>query len=191
MLLSVLIPTLPIRYETHHALLINLLAQQDRLGDRARDVEILSLLDNRQRSVGTKRNDLKRIAAGEYIVYVDDDDALDASYLSSIVDAITLHEPDVVTFKSAVTINGGLPLPCIFSMHFDADRNLQTHYERLPNHLCPVRRSIAPDFPNKSFGEDGDYAVALKPKLKSQVFIDKTIYHYRYSRLSSQTIGCR
>ena len=186
MLLSVLIPTLPERSLLLAELYQSLARQRDRLIQKDH-VEIIVLMDQGQRSIGRKRNDLKHIASGEYIVFVDDDDAVSEDYLEVILEGIRLHHPDVLTFHSLVTINGGDPKECVYSSRFTKDDDKPDHYERLPNHLCPVRAVIAPDFADINFGEDALYAITLLPRLTSDAHISEVLYHYRYISSTSRS----
>ena len=68
--LSVLILTIPSRFEIFKPLLNKLMNQ---IGDRE-DVEILSLLDNKSLHIYEKRNKLLDIARGTHITFLDDDD---------------------------------------------------------------------------------------------------------------------
>jgi hypothetical protein len=51
-----------------------------------------------------------------------------------------------------------------------------------PNHISPVKRSIAisKGFSNKNVGEDYDYSMAILPLLNNEVMIEKEIYHYKF-----------
>ncbi len=55
-------------------------------------------------------------------------------------------------------------------------------YYRCPNHLNPVRRSLAirAGFPARSFREDLDYSLALRPLLRSEVFLEGPVYFYEF-----------
>jgi len=187
MILSVLIPTLPERRLLFNDVHETLLKQRQALPQRD-SIEIVSLMDQGQRSIGKKRNELKHLAKGEYIVFVDDDDAVAESYLEAITEGILRYSSDVVTFHALVTLNGSDPKTCIYSSAYECDANLPTHYERLPNHLCPVRAKIAPDFRDISFGEDAQYARDLKPKIASDAHIAEVLYYYRYSNSTSRSL---
>ena len=58
----------------------------------------------------------------------------------------------------------------------------QIIYFRRTNHLTPVKRELALQamFPDKSNGEDQEYSGRLNPFLKTEVKIDKSIYHYDF-----------
>ncbi len=149
--------------------------------DRER-VEVLMLTDSKSMMLGAKRNAMVDMAQGEYVVFVDDDDRLDETYLRSLLDA-TSSGADVITFLVSVSLNGVRPKICRYSKDYAADRNTGHGYERLPNHICAVKRELAHmvSFPHLPYGEDSGYSKLLHPHLKSEHAIDKVLYHYDYN----------
>ncbi len=184
MRLSILIPTLPQRKRFLDPL-YDELERQRKVFEK--EVEILVLLDQGQRSIGSKRNRLKELAIGEYIVFIDDDDWVSENYIEYILSAIKEYNTDVITFLANVVINGGSALPCVYSSRFKDDKNHSTHYERLPNHICPVRSSCSPHFHDLSFGEDTIYARDLKNNIASEVHIPYFLYYYKFSSETSES----
>ncbi len=152
------------------------------------EVEILTLIDNKTRMLGTKRNNLVSIAQGDYVVFVDDDDKVMFNYITQLLEAISLN-PDVVNFIVAVSINGGKYKPCYYNADYDSDFNKLDSYHRLPNHIMCVKRSLALQVPYKDIpkGEDSDYSKRLKPLIQTQYNIDKMLYCYDYSDLTTET----
>ncbi len=152
------------------------------------DVEIMTMVDDGSMEIGTKRNVLVRQSLGEYVVFIDDDDEVSDDYIPQILEAIE-SGPDVVGITVEMTVNGKNPEIGLCSMRFkewatipDKEHPGRKKYIRTPHHLCPVRREIALKcpFPDTSFGEDRFYSNAIKPYLKTESFISKTIYFYRY-----------
>ena len=186
--LSILVPSTHTRYASFAPKIQKSLYDQfDRL-DNPSDVEILFLADTKSRVLGDKRNQMVSLAAGDYVVFVDDDDRIADDYISSLLSAIS-ESPDVVTFNAEVTLNGGRPKKCVYSLRFDKDENTSTEYRRLPNHLCAVRRSLAlrTPFPSKTKGEDSEYARDLKRLLDTEVHLDRTMYYYDYNDATTET----
>ena len=83
MKLSILICTVPSRVGNFlPAAVTELQRQIDSSGQG--QVELIYLGDNKQRTVGRKRNDLLQLAQGEYVAFVDDDDRVAPNYISRI-----------------------------------------------------------------------------------------------------------
>ena len=91
--ISILIPTLTEREVAYQRLRWNLDRQITEHGLEQR-VEILTYLDNRENSIGFKRNDLVRRATGKFVAFIDDDDDVSPQYVSLIHQTI-LDNPDI------------------------------------------------------------------------------------------------
>lgn len=184
MKLSILVCSTHNRYKTFlPAILDQLFGQYEKLEDsKKREVEILTLVDNKTIMLGTKRNNLIEISKGEYLVFVDDDDRLSEDYIESILDA-TDSCADVITFTVMVSLNGEDPKPCHYSINYQEDYNTPEAYHRLPNHIMAVRRELAEHvwFKPVLYGEDSDYSKRLQPFLKTEYAINKVLYHYDYN----------
>jgi len=126
LLWSILIPAIPERYHSAHALLYSLLEQQSVA--RMQDVELLYLMDNRRRSVGAKRNNLLAMARGDYLSFVDDDDQIAADYVQKIyrqIAAARKNNPpaDVICFPQRCTLNpSGVVHECTYSLKYWRNR---------------------------------------------------------------------
>lgn len=182
--LSVLICSTHTRYQTFgRAIQDQIWAQYAALSPENQErVEVLFLADNKKQMLGEKRNIMVDMAQGRYVVFVDDDDRLEPDYLSSLLDA-TASDADVITFLVAVSLNGGAPKNCRYSKNFRHDRNTPREYERLPNHICCVKRDIATtvSFPHIPHGEDSAYSKLLVSKLTTEHHIPRVLYHYDYN----------
>lgn len=188
--LSVLVPSVSGRRASFAPKIADeLYGQQELLpaADQQR-VEILMLTDNRSIVLGDKRNYMVRIAQGDYVVFVDDDDRLEPDYLATLLKA-TESGDDCITFNASVSINGQPAKICRYSTKYVKDENTATEYRRLPNHITAVKREIAlrSPFPSKLYGEDADYAVMLRPLLKTEHNIDRVLYHYDYNDRTTET----
>jgi len=197
--LSILIPTIVGREESFNRLFETLTQNNkmlfnvfdsngDKVGEKNDEIEIIYLKDNKEMTIGEKRNKLVEEANGEYISFVDDDDRVSEDYVSELLAGIETGV-DVVTFDVSVSLDGATPKPCYYSIHFDKDYNESEAYYRLPNHLMCVKRELALQVPFKeiNFGEDADYAKQLKPLLKSEHSIHKILYYYDYNSKTTQT----
>ena len=196
-MLSVLVPSVSSRRATFAPKIADMLfGQHEKLpaADRLR-VEILIVTDTGRDGgmlVGDKRNALMRMARGKYVVFVDDDDRVADDYLKSLL-AATEFDRDCITFDASVSINGGPRKTCRYSQRYAKDANFPTHYERLPNHITAVRRTLALAclFPSKQCGEDTDYAARLHPTLKNEFRILRELYFYDSNSDTTETQGKR
>jgi glycosyltransferase involved in cell wall biosynthesis len=184
--LSILILTLPTRIDSY-ARLIKSLNQQVIENNLINSVQILSLCDTKEISVGEKRNILLNKSCGKYVCFIDDDDMIAPNYLSKIISALSSNA-DVVTFCGDYVENS-IITPFSISMVHRGNFNHPNMFYRLPNHLCPVKREIALScqFTDKNYGEDSDYAEKINNFLKNEFHIQDKLYFYMYDSNTSQT----
>lgn len=176
--LSILVCSLESRAGLLGALLRHLTQQ---IHPHGQEAEVLVDVDNGEKSIGAKRNDLLSRANGRYVAFVDDDDWVPEYYVSDILAA--LHDnPDVdcLGFRGVVAVDGGQPSEFIHSLECKDWYVREGVYYRTPNHLNPVRREIARDagFPGISHGEDHDYSRGVQNRAKSEVMLPRGMYHY-------------
>lgn len=183
--LSILIPTLPARIETLSMLIQRLNKQIIDFGLMDR-VQILTLCDTKEYSVGVKRNKLLELSTGKYVCFIDDDDQISDTYLFEIIRAIQSNA-DVITFCGEY-IEHTTQYFTISRMHKRNYTEGMTIY-RLPNHLCPIKREIALQclFTDKNYGEDSDYAERINTLIQSEYHIQEKLYYYLYNDALSQT----
>lgn len=147
------------------------------------EVEILVKSDNRELSIGEKRNYLLGQAKGDYVCFIDDDDWVDGQYIPLILEAIE-DEPDCVGMIGIMSTNGKNQRRFEHYIQYGNYFTLNQIYCRPPNHLNPIRREIAQEFEFKeiNMGEDTDWAMRIckSGKLETETRIGKPIYHYRY-----------
>lgn len=184
--LSVLILTLPTRIDSYARLIksLNIQVIQNNLMGR---VQILSLCDTKEISVGEKRNILLNKSCGRYVCFIDDDDVVAPDYLIKLINAISSNS-DVITFCGDYVENT-VVTPFSISMVHSGNFNRPNIFYRLPNHLCPVKREIALScqFTDKNFGEDSDYAERINKYIKNEFHIQDKLYFYMYNSATSQT----
>ena len=184
--LSILILTLPTRIDSYSNL-IRTLNQQVIENNLLDKVQILSLCDTKEISVGEKRNILLNKSIGRYVCFIDDDDLIATDYLIKIISAISSNA-DVVTFCGDYVENGQTTPFSISTVH-RGNYNHPNLFYRLPNHLCPVKREIAVSclFTDKNYGEDSDYAERINQHIKNEFHIQDKLYFYMYDGAKSQT----
>ena len=181
MKLSVLICTL----EERKTLFDVLIARINRilLAYNVTEVQILSECDNRQMSIGEKRNLLLSRAEGDYVCFIDDDDTIDEEYFIRILKALE-SEPDCVELIGMMNTDGLNQKRFEHSIKHSTYHEYNNTYFRYPNHLNPIKREIAMrfKFPETNFGEDTEWATQIRDSglLRIESRMDKVIYHYRY-----------
>ena len=181
--LSILVPTLPSRAAFLRRLR-SILAPQ--IAARpAGEVELLTLLDDGAASVGQKRNQLVRMARGEYVVFVDDDDRVSDDYVATLlagcqmgVDAVCLQgkyrftgSPHIDDFVDEPYANVGM-----------VTSGGHTIYFRGAQHLDAIRRTIAMTVPFPEIRVDEDRlwtrSLHLSGLIKSWHIVDHPVYFY-------------
>ena len=184
MKLSILIPTLTTRAEY----LTNLIAiLQPQLND---DVELVINSDDGTKSIGEKRNELLMRAQGDYICFVDDDDEVSNKYVENILEALK-SKPDCCSLTGVITWDDERPeLFCHSIKYKEYKTNTNNEpivYERYPNHLNAIKRSIAVkySFMPIDYGEDTEWATQVFKggELKVEEEIKEVLYHYKFKIL--------
>ncbi len=180
---SILICTLEKRRECFEKIYNKLQNQitENKLDDQ---IEILFFRDDQQHSIGFKRNTLLLQSQGEYVCFVDDDDDVHPLYISMIYEKLT-QNPDCVSLVGIMTTNGENPEKFIHSIQYNNKYCTENGVHlRPPNHLNPIKRSIALQFafPENNFGEDRTWALAIAQSrlLKNEAVIDVPYYFYQY-----------
>lgn len=147
-------------------------------------VEVLFEEDAKEISVGAKRQKLLLRAKGEYVCYFDSDDFPFAYYTEEILKALE-KKPDCVGFLIHMTTNLKNPKVCCHSLKYKtwAEKKDGYDYVRSVTIFNPVKRKIAlqAGFPDKRYGEDHEYSNKVTPLCKTEVFINRKLFHYRYS----------
>lgn len=168
--------------QEHRARLLDCLNSQINALARPLDVEIVLDIDGGERSVGLKRDAIVKRAVGEYIAFIDDDDRIPPYYVQAVLDAIQTN-PDVVGIRGEYRKNGGGAETFIHAMgNGPAWRTVNGIYLRGPNHLNPIRRQFAEatGYRDMKHGEDRDFAERVFGMLKTEVMIDRVMYHYDF-----------
>jgi glycosyltransferase involved in cell wall biosynthesis len=185
--LSILICSLHTRREKFYKNLITELEKQLKEYKNSHYIQIVSIIDNKKMSVGHKRNQLLQSATGDYVCYIDDDDRISADYIDKIHTAIQSND-DCICFDVEVSIDFQTPMIAHFA-NYKENKNLKTHYERMPNHLMAVKTEIAKKagFPEINFKEDDEYGYRISKMIKSINKIDKVLYYYDFNTQTTET----
>lgn len=147
------------------------------------EVEVITFIDNGERTIGAKRNWLLKKAKGEYIAFIDDDDRVSTHYVSKVMEGID-KGVDACSLIGIITEDGLNPKKFIHSNKYNSWFEIRGIYYRCVNHLNCVRKSIALQimFPEKNKGEDHDYSMRLNKAniIKSEHEIEEAIYFYEF-----------
>lgn len=174
--LSILLPTVIERKPMFDVLLEELKKQSS-----GKSVELVICQDNKEISIGAKRQKLLEDAKGEYIVFVDDDDWVTPDYVDQI---LSNTGSDSIGFQIECTFDGkGKCLASASRRYKDWGENRDGfRYVRSVYHKTPVRRELAlkAGFKDMRFGEDYDYSMRIMPLIKSEAYINKVMYYYKY-----------
>ena len=179
--LSILIPTLPNRLELFYLPLMKILLKQI---EPYKNIELISLFDNKKRTIGRKRQNMIDIIQGEYVCFIDDDDRISDDYIKLIMDTLDNNpNTDCVVFWSC--INQPNMEDKIVKFGFEEGNNL-------PCHVHVWKSSIVKkyEYKNINHGEDHDWINRAKNDIHYLSKIDKILYYYdaRYNT-TSETVG--
>lgn len=183
-LLSIMLPTTVDRRKKFYVLLESILKQVNDCNIQE-EVEILIDEDEKQKSIGKKRQDLLERANGVFVVGCDSDDSLSNTYISEIINAIKNNpDTDHIGFLEKCNINGEESIS-IFSIRHQVWGENKYGYDhiRCANPKSVIRRDIAlkVGFEDSRFGEDRIFSEKVTPLLKTEVFIEKQLYFYNYT----------
>lgn len=197
MILTICIPTVVGREEKFNRL-YEFLKEQIIHYQLQKEVEIIFLSDNKEISIGIKREKLYNMAKGIFSVQLDDDDWIAFNYCKEVVDKIKEHfaqygqYPDCVGYVESCNINGKNIGNSIFSREYnDWTEKLDPPIfingnwcvrVRTPFFKTPILTEycIKVGVEDSRFGEDHDFARRVLPLLKTQAFIDEVMYMYGY-----------
>ena len=156
-------------------------------------IEIIVNEDNKEHTIGYKRQEVLEKAKGKYISFIDDDDMVSISYISKIADILNTEKYDGVGFLGIFYEN---KIPMLLFSHSNTNTS---HYlsddskirHRPLNHLNPVLLSIAKTigYSDLNFGEDMDYCdkLSISNLIKKQNMINEVLYHYLFDDNKSKT----
>ena len=177
MKLAILIPTVAGREMEFESLLALLAPQVEHA-----DVQIQYLKDNKEMSIGAKRQALLDACEAEYMVMIDDDDHVPHDYVAKVMEALE-SPPDCIGYLEQCDIGGRLSIACHSNRYERWQDNYDGyHHVRTIFYKDVIKTSIAKQvgFRDLRYGEDHDFSIRLKQSglLKNEVFIKEIMYYY-------------
>lgn len=192
--LTIGIPSLPDRSEKLLTLYQKIMKQ---IGE-TKDIEVLSIVDNRAMSIGRKRTMLFQIAQGKYTCIIDDDDDVTDDFVYTMRQVINdTLDVDVICYNQDANIDGRSWLIRTSLNHnskFPFDQLMVNQFgqpvpcNRPPWHWCAWKTEFAKSIPfgDSNTQEDTIFVLDAISKAKSQIVLDKVMCKYRYSSVASQ-----
>jgi hypothetical protein len=185
--LTICIPTVVGR-ENSCLRLVEDLQSQIRTDGLEEKVEILVDKDNKEVSIGAKRDRMYKKAKGLYCVQIDDDDSVSIDYIKEVYIA-TLAGSDCIGYKERCLFDGKNQKISDFSLKHKEWKEYKIpvsgiNYVRSPFCKTPILTSICQQVGVRDmrFGEDYKFAMEVLPHLKTETYIDKVMYHYFYTK---------
>lgn len=180
---SVLIPTIPGRENGLRRLTTSLHEKVARICPSLR-MEICIAFDNRETSIGMKRQSLLHRAKGKYLSFIDDDDEITDAYIEDLWACIQggFHTMRLRGQMKQYTFTHSLSVKETDMMATQDDPPV---FQRPPNHLNPMLSDVAKlvRFKDAVYGEDLDWTITLMRSkfLETQFEADFTRIHYIYN----------
>lgn len=180
MILTIAIPTIKEREKQFRTLATKLFRQKIPF---LNDVEIIHLTDNKEISIGEKRDRLYKMAKGEYTVMIDDDDDVCTGYISKLMETLTFSDPDCIGYKERC-IFGENERTSIISLKNKEWSNPKPKdgiwYYRTPFFKVPIKTEICQEVGVRDmrFAEDIDFSKRIYNLLTTEFFIDEFMYIY-------------
>lgn len=180
MMLSILVPSIPERLDKLKEL-IAIYEGYILIYGLKGQVEILALVDNKERTIGAKCNDLIAMAKGHYIVRSDDDDRLTQVYFRRIKEACD-KGVDVITYLQNARINED-HTTVLFKLKNENQEFQRNGITNRPAwHCCTWRRDFINghdiQFADISYGEDEPFARLANERAQTSYHINEVCHVY-------------
>jgi len=160
-------------------------------------VELIYLRDNKEMSIGSKRQKLYEMAKGTFAVQIDDDDGVSDDYVASVNRCIEENpNTDAIGYVEHCSMNGRSALAHHSNRWKDwAEGNFVVdgvtfRYVRTPYHKDPIRTEIclAVGVRDMRYAEDADFARRCKASGLVKSCVDMPMppkYFYQYTSSGS------
>ena len=186
---SILIPTIPGRDAGLNRLVASIREKVARICPELR-YQLCINFDNRESSIGMKRQALLDEAKGKYLSFIDDDDEITDAYIEDLCEMIRggYHTMRLRGQMSQYTFVHSTEMTLSSPMATAADPPV---FQRPPNHLNPMIADAAKlvPFKNAVHGEDLDWTLVLfrTKYLETEYRSDPSRIHYIYN-LGNRTV---
>lgn len=180
---SVLIATIPGRERKLQSLMTNIREKVSRIAPELR-LELCIDFDNKESSIGKKRQRLLDRAQGKYLCFIDDDDDITDAYVE---DALAMFRGNFHTMRLRGQIGeyNFVHSTAIKLTDPMATKETPAIFQRPPNHLNPMLADIAKlvRFKDATYGEDLDWTINLCRTgfLQTEYRSDDQRVHYIYN----------
>jgi hypothetical protein len=175
-LLSILIPTILSRKDCFDELVKEFKKQ---IKPYENQIEIISLCDNKEMTIGEKRNKLNAMANGKYVVQWDDDDWICEDGIDLILGGIN-KDVDCVTYNAPFNKKGlleGRTYNYSIKYYDFYDKNTDTFFYS-PDQKCVIKKEIVDKvkFKEIRYKEDLEFLYDIHPYLNTEYRIEKNVY---------------
>jgi len=189
MILTIAIPTVNQRVKQFSSLYLYLNKQviDNNLTEK---VEVIYEQDNKEISIGAKREKLHQRAKGNFTVTIDDDDSVVDNFINTLVDLIDVFpDCDCIGYIEEVTGNEVTQYSHISNIHKGWGDHVTVEderyrYVRTPYFKNPILTKYLLEIgvQDMRYAEDKDFSDRLKASglIKNEVFLPRVMYHYRY-----------
>jgi len=184
---TIMIPTIPGREQKLQNLIQSIHELRQRVCPALR-IAVAVGFDNREVSIGTKRQNMLQAAEGKYVSFVDDDDKVTVHYFE---DAAACIAGNFDCMRLRGQISRWTFTHSLANKLTDPMAN-ETTFLRPPNHLNVMKADIAKNikFRDATNGEDLDWTIKLARTgfLRSEYQSDESRIHYIYD-IGDRQIG--
>lgn len=182
-ILSILIPSIPSRIFKLDEVITALEQQIKNIPDEYKEmgpVEIISIMDNKQRSIGQKRFDLFNLAQGKYVCMTDDDDYYTDIFIQKTLQAINHTWADVITFHQLAQSNTSYTIVDFRLKNINQEFQGTGVTQRPAWHCCVWKKEIVDQiaFGNTNWGEDNDFQLVANEKAQTECHIPEVLHVY-------------
>jgi len=175
---QILIATVMSRTSLFTELLESLIPQ---IEPHAGKVEVIAYRDNRQRTIGYKRDALVRAATADYVSHLDDDDIVVDDFVETLLPL--MDGVDYVSYDIVADGNGWDNFVVHHKLNCEPRWGNNERWVDI-GHLMPMRRELhALGKFSGGWGEDARWSDEIRAsgRLKTEHHVDRIMYTYRVS----------